>query len=72
MMPEYSYIICDFDTKTGDFRELGQLPFEIISNPDKTGINTSNNVLKIQRLSGNTTNWAGVWGPVDEFNLTGV
>ncbi|MBR8538015.1 sulfatase-like hydrolase/transferase [Carboxylicivirga sediminis] len=68
MMPEYSYIICDFDTKTGDFRELGQLPFEIISNPDKTGINPSNNVLKIQRLSGNTTNWAGVWGPVDEFN----
>ena len=67
-MPGYSHVICDFDTKSLNFNVLGNTVLTVTENPDKSGINTSNNVLKIERLEGNTTDWAGTWAEVEQFN----
>ena len=67
MMPDYAYVICDFDTKSETFEILGSTVISVTANPDKSGINTSDNVLKIERLAGNTTNWAGTWSDVENF-----
>ncbi|MEJ1223550.1 hypothetical protein [Sediminicola sp. 1XM1-17] len=48
--------------------DFGPIPAAVINNPDKSGINTSNKVLEIQKLSGAQV-WAGasldLAGPVD-------
>ncbi|TLX75769.1 T9SS type A sorting domain-containing protein [Labilibacter sediminis] len=68
MMPDYSYIICDFDTKVESFNQLGTSSFEVVSNPDNSGLNKSANVLKIIRAEGNTVNYSGVWSDVQDFD----
>ncbi|MET7028183.1 hypothetical protein [Sediminicola luteus] len=55
--------------------DFGPIPAAVINNPDKSGINTSNKVLEIQKQSGAQV-WAGasldLAGPVDFANGTTI
>ncbi|MFI1772602.1 PKD domain-containing protein [Thalassobellus citreus] len=58
------------ETFVDSFANDGSITVELSENPDKTGLNTSNNVLKIVKASG-TNRWAGIQNAfTDNFDAT--
>ena len=63
-------LIDDFENGKLNFSsnggEMGNFQYEVVTNPSKSGINTSEYVLKFKRTVANTPNWGGYWFDLKE------
>ncbi|MBR8534479.1 sulfatase-like hydrolase/transferase [Carboxylicivirga sediminis] len=58
----------DFENTSYKYGVLGAVQVDIVANPLKAGINTSNTVLKVTRGADNTRNYIGTSAVVKEFD----